>query len=458
MFDKEAGLPDSFTTRIKEQFPENAETIITGLESSGSVCIQKNLLKPSDYCPTGDQLPWYGPGVILKERVIFAADPLWHAGNYYVQEASSMFLGQVLNTISESPGKLKVLDLCAAPGGKSHIIQNFLKDQGVLWANEIIPGRAAILKDNLNRYGHANTIISNSKPETLAASGLRFDIVVVDAPCSGEGMFRKDPGSRKEWNAGSPMNCAIRQQKILQDAIELVDENGFLIYSTCTFAEEENENQIEELLRTGEWESVEISVDASWNIREILKTGLFAYQFFPGITMAGEGFFISVLKRLSKPEQKRIKRSGKPAYFMLSNKEAEALSQWIEHGKEGSFFKNSKENIFFIPKEINEVFHSFDPEWNVFQVGIPLGQTKGNSFIPDHALALSLYKSKSILNANLDLDSARAYLRGNDPGYSHFEGVGWQTVSYLQQPLGWVKLMPNRLNNYYPKEQRLLHY
>jgi len=458
MFDKEADLPNSFVARIKGQFPEHANQIILGLDSASITSIQKNILKPSESTPSGDILPWYEHGIILKKRFIFAADPLWHAGNYYVQEASSMFLGHVLSSLSLSPENLKVLDLCAAPGGKSHIIQNFLKDQGILWSNEIIPGRAAILRDNLNRYGHANTIISNSSPETLASAGLRFDIVVIDAPCSGEGMFRKDPGARKEWNPGSPGTCAIRQNHILNEAVELVDENGFLIYSTCTFAEEENEDQIAVLLATGEWESVEVPVDASWRIREISKNGLFAYQFFPGITMAGEGFFISVLKRLSKPGQRRPKRSNKPAYSKLSNKEADALTPWIESGKGGAFFKNNKENIFFFSKELLEAFSFFDSDWHVFQAGIPVGHMKGSSFIPEHALALSLYKNNEILNANLDLDSARTYLRGNDPGLHHFEGIGWHTVSCLRQALGWVKVMPNRVNNYYPKEQRLLHH
>jgi 16S rRNA C967 or C1407 C5-methylase (RsmB/RsmF family)/NOL1/NOP2/fmu family ribosome biogenesis protein len=451
-------VPQAFTQRLQQQFPDLAEEVLSLLNTEGKTSILINALKATSTVPPGTPVPWYFNGSILNERIIFAADPLWHAGTYYVQEASSMLLGYVLEKLKNVPENPKALDLCAAPGGKSHIIQNYLKDKGLLWANEIHPGRAKILQQNISRFGHASVVVSNADPTQLATQNIQFDIVVVDAPCSGEGMFRKDDTARNEWNTGLPEMCASRQQDILESASSLVAESGYLVYSTCTFAEEENILQMARLMDEGGWTCCTPPGPEGVACYEIAKGPVRGLQMFPGLNNAGEGFFIAVLQKNYREEGKSSKRSSNNDFTRFKHAFDEVTGKWRLQGLQTSFWQDKKGAVSLWNEEVESVVQRLTGNVKILQAGVPFATVKGSSYIPEHALALSVYRNNEIPFADLDLEDAKKYLRGNDTGRHLFEQEGWNLVSYKSFALGWVKVLPGRVNNYYPKEQRLLHY
>ena len=249
----------------------------------------------------GEPVPWCRDGYYLKQRPNFTMDPLLHAGCYYVQEAASMFLDEVLRQITQKEPSLlcnSALDMCAAPGGKSTLLRAALPDDCVLYSNEPIRNRASILLENVTKWGYPNHIVTNAYPKDYRASKLRFDVILCDVPCSGEGMFRKDPATIGEWSPGQVEKCWKLQREIISDAWACLREGGILIYSTCTFNTKENEENIRWILETYDAEALEIPTDPSWNITGSLLQGFEApvYRFIPGITRS-EGLFVCALRK-----------------------------------------------------------------------------------------------------------------------------------------------------------------
>ena len=221
--------------------------------------------------PESKPIPWSSTGYYLPDRPSFTLDPLLHAGAYYVQEASGMFLEQCLKQTIDLSLPLKVLDLCAAPGGKSTLIQSFLSEESLLVSNEVIKSRASILVENISKWGDENVIVTNNDPRDFSRLPGFFDVMVVDAPCSGSGLFRRDPGAIDEWSASAVETCAMRQQRILSDAYECLKQNGILIYSTCSYSPQENEDVCDWLLAEHNLTSLKISIKPEWNIVETAK-------------------------------------------------------------------------------------------------------------------------------------------------------------------------------------------
>ena len=263
-----------------------------------------------------DKVLWCEEGYYLSDRPQFTFDPLFHAGCYYVQEAASMFICHILRQFENKP--VAVLDLCAAPGGKSTALRSVLPEASLLVSNEPIPTRAQILLENITKWGAENCIVTNNYPRDFRKAKTKFDLILCDVPCSGEGMFRKDPATISEWSVQNVGKCWRLQREIVADAWECLNPGGTLIYSTCTFNTKENEENVRWIIHTYDAEPIDIPTDPSWRITGSLLSGFDApvYRFIPGITRS-EGLFVCALRKRMKSEELRMKSSS---LFTLNSK------------------------------------------------------------------------------------------------------------------------------------------
>ena len=263
-----------------------------------------------------DKVLWCEEGYYLSNRPQFTFDPLFHAGCYYVQEAASMFICHILRQFENKP--VAVLDLCAAPGGKSTALRSVLPEASLLVSNEPIPTRAQILLENITKWGAENCIVTNNYPRDFRKTKTKFDLILCDVPCSGEGMFRKDPATISEWSVQNVGKCWRLQREIVADAWECLNPGGTLIYSTCTFNTKENEENVRWIIHTYDAEPIDIPTDPSWRITGSLLSGFDApvYRFIPGITRS-EGLFVCALRKRMKSEELRMKSSS---LFTLNSK------------------------------------------------------------------------------------------------------------------------------------------
>ena len=345
----------------------------------------------------GNQVPWCAEGYYLEDRPQFTFDPLLHAGCYYVQEASSMFVTHVVRT-SLSPLTPKLaLDLCAAPGGKSTALRSVLPEACVLVSNEPLSNRAQILLENITKWGAPNCIVTNNYPRDFRKSKLKFDLILCDVPCSGEGMMRKDPGAISEWSLKNVEKCWQLQREIVADAWECLNPGGLFIYSTCTFNTKENEENIQWMLENFDAEVLDIPVDPSWQITGSLLEGFNApvYRFIPGITR-GEGLFVCALR------------------------------------------KNTRKDEGGRTKEISSADIIKNKNLKVLDPGI-------------------LLPPSSLLTPKVDVDYPEAirYLRGEAMVLPTDTPKGIVEITYKGQPIGPVKNIGNRANNLYPKPWRI---
>ena len=244
-----------------------------------------------------ERIPWCEEGYYLAGRPQFTFDPLFHAGCYYVQEAASMFVTHIIRSV-DIPTPKRALDLCAAPGGKSTALLSVLPDECTLVSNEPISNRAQILLENITKWGYPNSIVTNNYPRDFRKAKLTFDLILCDVPCSGEGMFRKDPATIGEWSQQNVEKCWRLQREIVADAWECLAPGGLLIYSTCTFNLKENEENVRWILENFDAEALDIPTDPSWNITGSLLEGFTApvYRFIPGITRS-EGLFVCAIRK-----------------------------------------------------------------------------------------------------------------------------------------------------------------
>jgi 16S rRNA C967 or C1407 C5-methylase (RsmB/RsmF family)/NOL1/NOP2/fmu family ribosome biogenesis protein len=409
----------------------------------------------SSVLKTDSQVPWCTEGFYLDIRPSFTFDPLFHAGAYYVQEASSMFIAHIMNTIRpQKDSPIKVLDLCAAPGGKTTLLNSALQSSDLLVANEIIKTRVPVLSDNLNRWGTSNTIITNNDPKDFNGIHSFFDVVLVDAPCSGSGMFRKDPAAMNEWSEGNVALCHQRQERILADIYPALKEDGYLIYSTCSYSHQENEDILDWLCTEFGLESVRIPINKDWGIVETkspLKE-VWGYRFYPG-KVKGEGLFAACLrKKESSGGLSNYKNNGQQK---LPAKEMDIVKGYINNADDFYFFKVN-EDWLAINREHKESLNILHRHLYIKKSGVRIGKLAGNDLIPDHELALSLAINKDVvLSTALNKEQAIQYLR-RDNIDMEITGKGWSLMTYEGLALGWAKLLPNRINNYYPKEIRIM--
>lgn len=431
-------FPEPFMTQMKTLLGNDYELFVESLLQPPPVSVRLNPGKGTHQFQHAEPIPWCAQGKYLTERPSFTLDPLFHAGGYYVQEASSMFIEQVLKKINPDGKALCVLDLCAAPGGKSTHLLSLLHPKSILVSNEVIAHRNNILQQNIVKWGIANCIITQNKAEDFAQLQNCFDVIVVDAPCSGEGLFRKNKEAIDEWSEKNVAMCAIRQKSILQNAAACLKPGGYIIYSTCTFEPVENDQQIAAA-------GLEI-IDFNFPDFGQTKTA-HGYQFYPH-KVKGEGFYLAILKKgvseeFTKPSPKPLQKM--PSVFM--QKYLSQPEDFIEYKK--------NDLLFAIPTHVFDLFLQLEKKFYIRHSGIYLGSLKGKDFLPSQDVAMSYAIKKDLPAVNLNEEEAITYLRGEIPKIKT-EYRGWCLAKYEQHNLGWMKVLDNRLNNYYPKELRIL--
>ena len=410
-------------------------------------------------------VPWSSNGFYLSERPSFTLDPLFHAGAYYVQEASSMFLEEVLKQTVDITKPLKVLDLCAAPGGKSTLIQSVISKESLLVSNEVIKTRVNILSENITKWGAANVIVTNNDPTDFKRLQNYFDVIVVDAPCSGSGLFRKDPNAINEWSENNVELCARRQQRILADIMPSLKDGGVLIYSTCSYSQQEDEAIEDWLAEALKVESLKLKLDESWGIVETVseKSGSFGYRFYPD-KVKGEGFFIAAFKKPGISEtiaevkshpSTTLRTKVKKKTETLSAKEIEILKPYLVNTDDFFFIKQNEE-VIAIPKHLENDLAIIQSSLYIKKAGVRLGSIIRNELIPAHDLAVSNIINPAIPKLEVDESTALQYLRKADINIES-ECKGWVLLTHQLLPIGWVKVLANRSNNYYPKDWRILN-
>lgn len=396
-------------------------------------------------------VPWSSNGYYLSERPLFTLDPLLHAGAYYVQEASSMFVEEAMRQTVDLSQPLLVLDLCAAPGGKSTLLQSVISKESLLVSNEVIQSRVTILKENLIKWGADNVVVTNNDPSAFSKLSGLFDVLVIDAPCSGSGLFRRDPEAINEWSEANVELCSQRQQRILADVWPCLKEDGVLIYSTCSYSAEEDEEMLDWIEEQFEVEGLRLKINDDWKIDEVqTKSTSYGYRFWPN-KVKGEGFFIAAFLKKETPAPLRIKIKNTQA---PAKKDAAIAAQWMQTADACSFVMQGQ-IIAAVPTAWHDTIQFLMQELKVRYAGIELGTIAKNDLLPEHALAVSTYVSSSVVRVELTKEQALDYLRKNDLQLDH-PHKGWVLATYNGFGLGWMKLLGNRMNNYYPKEWRIL--
>ena len=448
-------FPENFLAAVSVEPGFNETTFINAHQlEEAPVSIRINQFKPA-LLETERRVPWCVNGYYLDTRPSFTHDPLFHAGCYYVQEASSMFIDHIFKQIKPNDTAIKVLDLCASPGGKSTLLNSAMNGNDLLVANEIIKTRVPPLTDNLNRWGTTNTIVTNNDPRDFSRLEGFFDVILVDAPCSGSGMFRKDPATTNEWSAANVNLCHQRQERILTDIYPALKEGGYLIYSTCSYSHAENEDILDWLCDTFEFESTRIPVENDWGIVETQSplhkaTG---YRFYPG-NLLGEGLFAACLKKTGETSVfTSFKNDG---HQKLVASELDQVKNLI-NGPEKFYYFKVNDDWLAINYQHKESLHILQRNLYLKKSGIRVGKLAAKDFIPDHELALSLIlKKDAFLQTPLSKEQAIQYLRKENM-LLQVASVGWSLMTYEGHALGWAKLLLKRINNYYPKEIRILH-
>jgi 16S rRNA C967 or C1407 C5-methylase (RsmB/RsmF family)/NOL1/NOP2/fmu family ribosome biogenesis protein len=439
-------FPDGFTENLKNCDGFDEESFTSAHKQQPPTSVRINPEKNTGQFENNPAVPWFEYGHYLESRPSFTLDPLFHAGAYYVQEASSMFLGYILKRVCDLEKSLKILDLCAAPGGKSTLIASLISNESLLVSNEVIRSRTSVLKENITKWGNQNVVVTSNDPSDFSGLKNYFDVIVVDAPCSGSGLFRKDAAAMKEWSIENVEMCSKRQKRILEDITPALKNNGLLIYATCSYSKEENEDKIERKRESGKWKVEKISIPDNFGIIE----NEFGYRFYPD-KLQGEGFFISVLK-LINGEDEEIDLYRAPIIKTDVN-EMQIISKWISNADAFTFFKKGK-LIYAIEKKLFPQIANLHAKLKVIKSGIEIGEIKQNDLVPSHEMALCPAIKKTFQVIEVDLQTALNYLRKNTIELADAK-TGWCLISYKKIHLGWVKILPNRVNNYYPTEWRI---
>lgn len=471
-------LPASFIayTRALLGDDEFAE-LSASMSENAPVSIRMNAAKAA---VPEHSVPWCRTGRYLDQRLTFTFDPLFHAGCYYVQEASSMFVEQALKQyLPEEP--VVMLDLCAAPGGKSTHARSLLPEGSLLVSNEVIRNRSQILAENLTKWGHPGIVVTNNDPTDFAPLEDFFDVILTDVPCSGEGMFRKDPVAVEEWSPENVEICWQRQQRIIADIWPCLKPGGILIYSTCTYNTKEDEENLQWICNEFGAEVLPLEISSQWGITGNLLGGADfpVYRFLPHKTK-GEGFFLALLRKSgeapsssdhykgsSRAVPVNVSRGGKPSRKKTSAGKAQMsvpqitkeqlaiVKSWLV-SPEAYELIISGTTITAFPKEQVGTLSGLQQTLRMVQSGTPLAEVKGKDLIPAHALAMSnILEKGSFPTEEITYEQAIAYLRKEAISLSETTPRGYVLITYKSVPLGFVKNIGNRANNLYPQEWRI---
>ncbi|MES2762897.1 MAG: RNA methyltransferase [Bacteroidota bacterium] len=399
-------------------------------------------------------VPWNDKGFYLNERPNFTYDVLFQAGCYYVQEAGSMFIEHALRSCVNFDETLLAFDVCASPGGKSTLLNSLLNKESALVANEIIKPRADVLAQNLSKWGTSNVVVTNNDPSTFSEMENVFDVILVDAPCSGSGLFRKQHDAVNEWSLDNVNLCSQRQKRILSDIIGSLKPGGTLLYSTCSYSAAENEHIADWLISEFELTTVQIPSEKTWGIIETQSENnkAFGYRFYPDKTKT-EGFFCTVFRKPGAADDHRQQKKNKyEAFTPIKPKEKELFTNWISNLDE-HIIVQFKDDYLLLNQTVLNFINRFTHLY-LKKAGTNIGSLIKNEVIPHHDLALSIHKSEHIQRIDCTQEQAIQFLKKE---LQSIEGnKGWNLMSHKGFGIGWIKHLGNRLNNYLPNEFRIL--
>jgi len=408
------------------------------LSSERLTSIRLNPFKKSELAFNVDEpVAWSSQGFYLEQRPYFTHDPLFHSGCYYVQEAGSMFIEYVLKSQIDLTVPLKVLDLCAAPGGKATHINSLLSPNSLLVANEFIKSRSQVLSRNLSKWGSNNTIVTNNDPQVYNQLPNYFDVVVTDVPCSGSGLFRKQPEAVNEWSLKAVEHCVARQKDILEVAINTLKPGGILIYSTCSFSPSENEEMVSWLIENFGMNPISIEIPNHWGIVQ----STVGFRFFPYLTKS-EGFYLMALMKNGE-DRTKVKKRTNLKYMDSFNHFFQTESGKVAH---------LASKIHFCSESVLEFMSEQHPNLFYRKAGICVGEMKGKDFIPDQELAWCIHLTQAFKTIELDKEQAICFLKKKPIILTEQNVTGLHLVTYQGHGLGWVKILANRVNNYLPSD------
>ena len=460
-------LNELFIRHIHNLLPINEASAMLHAIESGEPVISVRFNDSKGFMPpvSLERVPWCETGAYVRERPQFTFDPHFHAGSYYVQDASSMFIYHVIKNVVGKP--VTYLDLCAAPGGKTTAALQALPQGSIVVANEIVTPRAQVLRENIIKWGLDNCMVTNDTPKTLGKLENAFDVIAADVPCSGEGMFRKDDEAVAQWSPQLVTQCAARQREILSDIWPALKLGGLLIYSTCTYNLDENERMAQHIANELGASFVEIPVEQSWNITgDLSGNSIPCYRFLPHRTR-GEGLFLCVLRKMHNAQYKMHNAQSKPSKQKKQNTSSRVLKEaaaWLKGNYEISELNGiitatktevEERGSGIVNSPLSPLTANLSTLHIIKGLNIELGTIKGNKIIPAHQLAMSTQLLDGAFEkCEVDYHTAIAYLRGESITIN--APRGFVLITFKNAILGFVNNLGNRANNLYPKSWRIL--
>ena len=440
-------LTEAFIEQIQGLLPDEWEALTRAITSTEpSVAVRINDARGALIPDGARRVPWCDKGFYLEDRPAFTFDPDWHAGCYYVQDASSMFIAHVIRSLI--PGPVRYLDLCAAPGGKTTAAIQALPQHSLVVANEIVPPRARVLADNVIRWGNPRCVVTSNAPAQVGKLTHFFDVIAADVPCSGEGMMRKDDEAVAQWSPTLVNECAQRQREILTDVWQALRPGGLLIYSTCTYNRQENEDIADFIVNELGATSLEVPVEPAWNIHPAIHSACHCYRFMPH-RVDGEGLFMAAFRKDGDSPRQDIRTKEKSA-----KKCDETVKKWLSSPDE-YVLDQQGDLMVAVPQDIRREVAALRGSLNVLHAGVELATVMGRKTVPHHALAMSLARAADAFPAcEVDYPTALRYLRGES--ISVDGPRGYVLIAHMGAVLGLANNLGNRANNLYPKPLRIL--
>ena len=451
-------LPVAFTERMRKQLgAEEAERLFEALDSVSPVAVRLNPAKCGDegVWSNGEAIAWSKNGRKLKERPSFTLDTAFHAGAYYVQEAASQFIDYIVSQ-EDLQGK-RVLDMCSAPGGKTTIYSTAVGEDGLVVANEYVRSRANILADNVRTWGMGNVLVTNNAPEHIAQFEGWFDLVAVDAPCSGEGMFRKEEVAREDWSEEAVKMCAARQLSIVREAWQSLKDGGLFIYSTCTFNEDEDEGLLRALIEeVGEVfePSQRVEIEEAWGVVRGEVGDFQTFRFFPHKTDS-EGLFVAVARK-AEPTTQRTPKARKRVMQEVDKNSRKELMRYLQQ-PDNYTFAMVADTIYAYRTEQFKAVQALSEGLTAICSGVAMGQIFKGKLKPDWALSQYVgFERKSVAVEEVDESRALDYLRKKDIAVGNMaEGIN--LITHKGRALGFAKRVGVRCNNLYPNSLKIMN-
>lgn len=432
-------LPESFLKLIESYNAPQLAGLSGALLAEPSVAVRVNRLKGGSEPAGCDAVPWCADGFYLPGRIGFTFDPAWHQGLYYVQDASSMIVAHVVRSLTADGKAVRLLDACAAPGGKTTAALSVLPEGSAVVANEYVAARCAVLRENLAKWGYGEVAVAQGDTAVFRKAPGAFDIIIADVPCSGEGMMRKEEEARRQWSPGLVADCAALQREIAANGARALREGGLMLYSTCTFNAEENEHNVEWICAELGFEVVDVPADPVWGLRSHGP----GWHFYPHLT-GSEGLYVCLLRKVATAHRARMpKKLPKPVRADLA---------WCDTG--GRVLYEHDDQLFAISEEYLPHMQAIGRQ--VLQPGTPIAAAGKRGWEPTHAAAMSqLFRRGAFTEVELNEEQALRYLARRTDGLPETSARGYVLTTYHDMPLGWLKALGNRYNNLYPQNWRI---